>query len=128
LELPVQARLFPILCDVLDGFAVQVADQGEVVVALGNRLLIDAQPGDDGLRLGSQPSRDGFLLDAPGFLPAEVQDARGSFGVSLFQDVDRLALEEQRETGQRFRPRELDALDPVLGGRRPAGFWRAGGS
>ena len=73
-----QARLLALLPDELDGGAIQVADQGEVVMRLGDRLLADAQVGGDAGPLGALPSLDRALENVPGLVPTDAQDPAGA--------------------------------------------------
>jgi hypothetical protein len=90
--------------DVLHRALVQVADQCQVRMSLGRRLLVDADPGHDLRCFALPPSRDGALHNAPGLIPAEPQDPRGSGHAALPQHIDGEALEEQRKSRPRLRP------------------------
>ena len=62
-EVPGQARQLAILPDDLEGGAIQGADQGDVVVPLGDWLLVDAQAGGHARPLGPLPPLDRVLED-----------------------------------------------------------------
>ena len=118
----VETLLRAVFGDVLHRALLQVADQRQVPVPLGRRLLVDADPAHDLRRFALPPPRDGALHNAPGLIPADPQDLRGSRHVALPQHFDGEALEEQRESRPRLRPWHRDLDHPVF----PAGHpWDA---
>ena len=63
-EVALEAGLLAVLRDVFDGRPVQVADERQVLVPLGDRLLVDAEVGRRAGLLGAPPALDGPLEDA----------------------------------------------------------------
>ena len=63
-EVALEAGLLAVLREVFDGRPVQVADERQVLVPLGDRLLVDAEVGRRAGLLGAPPALDGPLEDA----------------------------------------------------------------
>ena len=107
---PVETVLRAVFGDVLHRALIQVADQRQVRVPLGRGLLVDADPANDLRRFALPPPRDGARHNAPGLIPADPQDLRGSRHVALPPHIDGEALEEQRKSRPPLRPwhRDLD--------------------
>lgn len=88
----VQTGLLAIIRHGLDGALLQVTDQCYVSIPLRRRLFIDLDLGYDPLALPSLPPRDRALLDAPGLVPVQAQDAGGATDVTRQEQIDRQAL------------------------------------
>ncbi len=102
-----------------DPRGVQVADDGDVVVALEHGLLVDAdaaQPGE--VALGQAPC-DGAGHDAVGLVPREAQQAAGARNAHLCQGVNGQALKKQGEAGMPVGPRRRDGLHATFGTVHP---------
>ncbi len=76
---------------------VHVADQRQVTMPPGRRLLIDTDPAHDPRRLAGSTTCDRPLHHPLRLVPADPQDPRGTADVALTQHVDGEALEQQRE-------------------------------
>src|SRR5262249_34413351 len=93
----------------------QVADQGDIAVSLGHRLLIHAEPGDDPSLLGLLPARHGPFHDVPGFVPTEAEQPGTTQDVGLEQHVDGLPLERDGQATAGQGPGEADLSDAMFG-------------
>ncbi len=76
------------------GALIQVADQRELAMALGRRLLIHPDSGHDPRTLTGSSPRDRPLHPPPRLVPADPHDPRGPAHVTLTQHVDGQALKQ----------------------------------
>jgi len=114
-EVREEARLRPSLGEKLHGTTVEVADDREVLVPLGDGLLVDADSSRETARLARAAASHGALHEVMGLVPADAEDLRRARDVGLEQYVDGEALEQQREPRTRLRPRHARLPHSVLG-------------
>jgi hypothetical protein len=104
----------PLGSHVDDVSVVEVARDRRVALTLGERLFIEPHVLGNLVRAPGQAPLDRTLQDAVRFVPADVEDARGTENVGLPEDVDGEAFEQQREPRPRLRPRNSYLPDAVL--------------
>ena len=75
---PIQALLLAVVGQLEHPAPVQIRDDGEIPMSLGDGLLVDAQARDDGLLAPGQPSLYRPALDAPPLAPGEAQEPDGT--------------------------------------------------
>jgi len=95
-------------------------------MALGRRLLVDADPAYNPRLHACSTTRDHPLRQPPRLFSTHPQDLRGAAGIALVQHVDGEALEQQREP--RLRPPHLELGHTVFTTCPPVGYAHAGGS
>ena len=105
-EVAGQARLLAVLRDELDRRPIQVADEGEVLVPLGDGFLVDTEVGRHTRALGALPAFDRPLEDVPRLVPADTKNPSGTPDVGLLEDINGQPLKEAREPRSRLGPRQ----------------------
>ena len=77
-------------------------------MSLRDGLLVDSDPSREPARLTSLTACHGALHEVMGLVPADAEDLRRARDVGFEEHVDGEALEEQRESRTRFRPRHAE--------------------
>jgi len=114
-EEAVEARLAPLIGEVLDRAGSKVRHHGDVVLAPTCCLLVDAHHGRNHERLGRKSSGDRTVHEMPRLVPAEPQQPGGTFDIALSQHVDSEPLEQHGEAAHRLGPRQRHLAHPVGG-------------
>jgi len=115
--------LAPFVGNVADGALIQVADDGDVVLAPAGRFLVQPEVGGGTRLFDRKASGQGPLHQMPGLVPAGTQQAAGAPDVALFQHIDGQTFEEDGGPGHRLGPGQADLEHAVFGAVDP---WRPG--
>ena len=104
IEVGLQACAIVALGDFLHRASVQIADNGDVVLASPGMLLIDSKLGNDALGLGSQPSLHGPVHQMPGLVPADAKNPSTRLNMSVAQHLNGKPFKKQGEARTLLRP------------------------
>jgi len=105
----------PIVVEEEDMLAIQVRDNSQVAMALGNGLLIDTQMPKRLRRPPRQAPPHRTVPDPPRFIPRDPEQGRGPGDRAFPEKVDRQPLKEDRELTARLGPRDRDLFHAMLG-------------
>jgi len=110
---PVQALLLAAFGEIEDAAPVQIRDDGEVAMPLGDRFLVHAEMRDDLVLSAGEPTGDGSRLDPPRLIPGNTQQLGAALDRALAQQIDGEALEEGGKLAARLGPRDRELLDAM---------------
>ena len=115
----VQAGLLAVVRDVFHGGPVQVADQRDVAMPLGHRLLVHAQVGDDARFLARWPAPTARSMMFQASSQLMRSSASAPQDVGLEQHIDGMALKGDGEPRAGQRPGDPDPPDAMHGASDP---------
>ena len=103
-----------------DAGAIDVGEDGDVVVASAEALLVDTNVANGRHFTSLKPPFDGSIHDRLGRVPGEPEEGGGGLDrAGRLQDFDGKGFEEQGETAVLSGPRRHDRLHPVLRAAAP---------
>ena len=109
-----QVLLLAVEGDMQHVTSAMVGDDGDIVMALAERRLIDADPlGGNGLA-PFHPPADGSLHDTVDGIPAQLELTGDGLDRGFLEPVDDQGLEQGGEPGTRLAPRNLDRQDAMF--------------
>ena len=114
IEVGSKTRFLAVFTDVLDGRFFQVAHQSHVAMALGDRLLVDADLLRDSVVLGGTTTKHRTFHQVPAFVPSDAQDLRCLLDVRRQQDINGQRFEQIGEPAARLRPWQGHLMHAVL--------------
>ena len=120
-EIFIEARLRPVLGDVLHRRVRQVADECQIPVPLGHGFFIHTQPPRHPGPLRELAPGDRAFQQVPRLVPTDSQNPGGPADVAFLQHVDRQAFKQQGEARVGLRPRQAHLPDAVVGAVHPGG-------
>ena len=106
--------------DVQNAGAVDVREDGDVVVSSAEALLVNADVGNRRRFASLEAPFDGPIHNRLRRVPGEAEEGGGSLdGSARLKDFDGEGFEEQRETAVLSGPRRHDGLHPVIRAAAP---------
>ena len=120
-EILIEARLLPVLGDVLHGRVRQVTDECQIPVPLGRGFFVNAQPPWHPRPLRALAAGDGAFHQVPRLVPTDSQNLGGPADVAFLQHVDREPLKQQSEARVALGPRQAHLPHAVGGTVDPRG-------